>query len=94
LQGLFYLTVLFYVFDRISNEFQLYLFLPQWENIQSVMCLRLTNLSPGTSADSVYPGKSAYEAQFLGKNHSLILPKSGALVLNLKRDSRISNEVQ
>jgi hypothetical protein len=75
LQGLFYLTVIFYVFDRISNEFQLYLFLSRWENMQSVMCLRLTNLSPETYADGVYSGKSAYEAQLLGENHSPDLAK-------------------
>jgi hypothetical protein len=84
---LFDLTVIFYVFDRISNEFQLDQFLPRLERIQ---CHLL-----GTSPRMVFIQQRVHmKLSFWGKIIFLILPKSGALELNLKFDSRISNEVQ
>jgi hypothetical protein len=94
LQGLFYLTVLFYVFDRISNEFQLYLFCLDGK-IFSMSCSwdsRIFLLEP---LGMVFIQERVHmKLSFWGKTILLILPKCGTLELNLKCDSRISNEVQ
>lgn len=47
-------------------------------------CLTVKSVSLNLSADGVYSEKSAYENRVFRKIHSLNLPKSGALQLNLK----------
>jgi hypothetical protein len=69
----------FYVFDWISNEVQLDQFLSLWEEIQSVFLLDTQKSSLNLSAHGVYSAKSAYEARFFRKIHSMNL-----LELNLK----------